>query len=69
MRFASARRCARELQSVSEEFSPSSEGFLIGYPSHRQMSASLRAFLDMVRDTHRSPGPAVTNPLQEASGR
>lgn len=57
------------LMRVLEEFSPSSEGFLIGYPSRRQMSAALRAFLDMVRDTHRSPGPAVTNPLQEASGR
>jgi DNA-binding transcriptional LysR family regulator len=59
----------KKLMRVLEEFSPSSEGFSIGYPSHRQMSAALRAFLDMVRDTHRSPGPAVTNPLQEESGR
>lgn len=58
-----------QLIRVLEEFSPSSEGFLIGYPSRRQMSAALRKFLDMVLDTHRSPGLAVTNPLQEASGR
>jgi DNA-binding transcriptional LysR family regulator len=58
-----------QLMRVLEECSPSSEGFLIGYPSRRQMSAALRKFLDMVRDTQHSPGPAATIPLQEASSR
>jgi DNA-binding transcriptional LysR family regulator len=50
-----------QLVRVLEEFSPSFEGFLLGYPSQRQMSAALRAFLDMVRDTDRSPSAALTN--------
>lgn len=43
-----------QLVGILEEFSPSFEGFLLGYASHRQVSAALRAFLDMVRDTERS---------------
>jgi DNA-binding transcriptional LysR family regulator len=50
-----------QLVRVLEEFSPSFEGFLLGYPSHRQISAALRAFIDMVRDTERSGG-AMSGP-------
>jgi DNA-binding transcriptional LysR family regulator len=58
-----------QLVRVLEEFSPSFEGFLLGYPSHRQVSAALRAFLDMVRGADRSPAAALTGPFPEASGR
>jgi len=56
------------LVKVLEEFSPSSEGLWVGYPSRRHISAALRAFLDMVRDTDRSPGTALTIPFPETSG-
>jgi DNA-binding transcriptional LysR family regulator len=56
------------LVKVLEEFSPSSEGLWVGYPSRRHISAALRAFLDMVRDTDHSPGAALTNPFPETSG-
>jgi len=51
-----------------EEFSPSCEGLWVGYPSRRHISAALRAFLDMVRDTDHSTGAALTNPVLETSG-
>jgi DNA-binding transcriptional LysR family regulator len=50
-----------------EEFSPSSEGLWVGYPSRRHISAALRAFLDMVRDTDHSSDATLTNALQEIS--
>jgi DNA-binding transcriptional LysR family regulator len=56
------------LVRVLEEFSPSSE-FWVGYPSRRHISAALRAFLDMVRDTDRSPCAELTNPFLQTSGR
>ena len=38
-----------QLVRVLEEWSPSFEGFFVYYPGHRQVPASLRAFIDMVR--------------------
>jgi DNA-binding transcriptional LysR family regulator len=52
---------------VLEEFSPSSEGLWVGYPSRRHISAALRAFLDMVRETDPSSDAALTNALPETS--
>jgi DNA-binding transcriptional LysR family regulator len=57
-----------QLMRVLEASSPSLEGYFLGYPSHRQVSAALRAFLDMMRDTDRSPGAALTTQLLDASG-
>jgi DNA-binding transcriptional LysR family regulator len=34
---------------VLEDWSPSFEGFFVYYPGHRQVPASLRAFIDMLR--------------------
>ena len=55
------------LVRVLEEFSPSSEGLWVGYPSRRHISAALRAFLDMVRETDPSSDAALTNALPETS--
>jgi DNA-binding transcriptional LysR family regulator len=38
-----------QLVRVLEDWSPSFEGFFVYYPGHRQVPASLRAFIDMVR--------------------
>jgi DNA-binding transcriptional LysR family regulator len=54
-----------QLVRILEEFSPSFEGFLLGYPSHRQVSAALRAFLEMVRETERSRG-AMSGPRTDS---
>jgi DNA-binding transcriptional LysR family regulator len=39
-----------QLVQVLEDWSPSLEGFFVYYPGHRQVPASLRAFIDMRRD-------------------
>lgn len=57
------------LVRILEEFSPSCEGLSVGYPSRRQISPALRAFLDMVRDTDHSPGAELTNLFPQTSGR
>lgn len=44
-----------QLVRVLEDWSPSFEGIFVYYPGHRQVPASLRAFLDMLRATS---GPA-----------
>lgn len=41
-----------QLMALLEDFLPSFDGFFLGYPSHRQISAPLHAFLGMVRHTH-----------------
>jgi DNA-binding transcriptional LysR family regulator len=38
-----------QLVRVLEDWSPSFEGFFVYYPGHRQVPASLRAFIDMLR--------------------
>ena len=40
-----------QLIRVLEDWSPSFEGFFVYYPGHRQVPASLRAFIDMIRAT------------------
>ncbi|RDS84163.1 LysR family transcriptional regulator [Dyella psychrodurans] len=40
-----------QLVKVLDEFSPSFDGFFLGYPSNRQISAPLRAFINMIRHT------------------
>jgi DNA-binding transcriptional LysR family regulator len=46
-----------QLVRVLEEWSPSFEGFFVYYPGHRQVPASLRAFIDMIRATRGSASP------------
>jgi len=38
-----------QLVRVLEDWSPILEGFVLYYPSHRQISATLRAFIDLVK--------------------
>jgi DNA-binding transcriptional LysR family regulator len=38
-----------QLARVLEDWSPSFEGFFVYYPGHRQVPATLRAFIDMIR--------------------
>jgi DNA-binding transcriptional LysR family regulator len=37
------------LVRVLEDWSPSFEGMYLYYPGHRQVPATLRAFIDMIR--------------------
>jgi DNA-binding transcriptional LysR family regulator len=46
-----------QLVRVLEEWSPSFEGFFVYYPGRRQVPASLRAFIDMIRAAHDSASP------------
>jgi DNA-binding transcriptional LysR family regulator len=46
-----------QLARVLEDWSPSFEGMYLYYPGHRQVPATLRAFIDMIR-TARGAAPA-----------
>jgi DNA-binding transcriptional LysR family regulator len=46
-----------QLVRVLEDWSPSFEGLFVYYPGHRQVPASLRAFIDMLRATSGSALP------------
>jgi DNA-binding transcriptional LysR family regulator len=46
-----------QLVRVLEEWSPSFEGIFVYYPGHRQVPASLRAFIDMLRAARGSASP------------
>jgi DNA-binding transcriptional LysR family regulator len=46
-----------QLVRVLEEWSPSFEGLFVYYPGHRQVPASLRAFIDMIRVPRGSVSP------------
>jgi DNA-binding transcriptional LysR family regulator len=46
-----------QLVRVLEEWSPSFEGLFVYYPGHRQVPASLRAFIDMIRGARGSASP------------
>jgi DNA-binding transcriptional LysR family regulator len=46
-----------QLVRVLEDWSPSFEGLYLYYPGHRQVPATLRAFIDMIR-TARNSAPA-----------
>jgi DNA-binding transcriptional LysR family regulator len=56
-----------QLVRVLEEWSPSFEGIFVYYPGHRQVPASLRAFIDMLRAARgsASPGRSRKNPFAE----
>jgi DNA-binding transcriptional LysR family regulator len=43
-----------QLVRVLEDWSPSVEGLFLYYPGHRQVPASLRALIDMIRATRGS---------------
>jgi DNA-binding transcriptional LysR family regulator len=45
-----------QLIRVLEDWSPSFKGLFLYYPGHRQVPATLRALIDMIRTTH---GPAL----------
>ena len=56
-----------QLVRVLEDWSPSFEGLFLYYPGHRQVPATLRALIDMIRTAR---GPASTkrslkNPFTE----
>jgi DNA-binding transcriptional LysR family regulator len=51
-----------QLVRVLADWSPSFEGFFLFYPQQRQLSAALRAFIDMVRSHH---GAAARGRLRE----
>jgi DNA-binding transcriptional LysR family regulator len=54
-----------QLIRVLEDWSPSFEGLFLYYPGHRQVPATLRALIDMIR-TGRGPAPvrrALQNPF------
>src|SRR6202035_1357824 len=44
-----------QLVRVLEEWSPSVQGLFLYYPGHRQVPATLRAFIDMIRVARGSP--------------
>src|SRR6202035_1225795 len=46
-----------QLVRVLEDWSPSFEGLFVYYPGHRQVPASLRAFIDMIRAARGSASP------------
>jgi len=56
-----------QLVRVLEDWSPSFEGLFLYYPGHRQVPATLRALIDMIR-TARSSAPvkrSLKNPFAE----
>jgi DNA-binding transcriptional LysR family regulator len=57
-----------QLARVLEDWSPSFEGLFLYYPGHRQVPATLRAFIDMIR-TARGSAPtkrSLENPFTKA---
>ena len=57
--------CRRHRVRVLEDWSPSFEGTFVFYPGHRQVPASLRAFIDMIRGARgpASPRSSRKNPF------
>jgi DNA-binding transcriptional LysR family regulator len=54
-----------QLVRVLEDWSPSFDGLFVYHPSHRQVPAALRAFIDMIRAARDSAPPpcSVQNPF------
>jgi DNA-binding transcriptional LysR family regulator len=50
-----------QLMRVLEDWSPSFEGLFLYYPGRRQLPATLRAFIDMIR-TARGSAPTKRSP-------
>jgi DNA-binding transcriptional LysR family regulator len=58
---------AGQLVRVLEDWSPSFEGLFLYYPGHRQVPATLRALIDMIRTARGSAPPkrSLQNPFAE----
>jgi DNA-binding transcriptional LysR family regulator len=56
-----------QLVRILEDWSPSIEGLFLYYPGHRQVPATLRAFIDMIRTARRpaSTKRSLKNPFTE----
>ena len=54
-----------QLVRVLQDWSPSLEGLFLYYPGHRQVPATLRAFIDMIRTARGSAqtGRSLQNPF------
>jgi DNA-binding transcriptional LysR family regulator len=52
-----------QLIRVLEDWSPSFEGLFLYYPGHRQVPATLRALIDMIRTARGSTGRSLQNPF------
>jgi hypothetical protein len=44
---------------VLEDWSPTFEGLFLYYPGHRQVPATLRALIDMIRTAGSKPGKSL----------
>jgi DNA-binding transcriptional LysR family regulator len=57
-----------QLARVLEEWSPLVQGLFLYYPGHRQVPATLRAFIDMIRVARGSPQArrSIENPFTKA---
>jgi DNA-binding transcriptional LysR family regulator len=58
-----------QLVRVLEDWSPSFEGVFVFYPGHRQVPASLRAFIDMIRAARGSASSRSSRKNPFAKGR
>jgi DNA-binding transcriptional LysR family regulator len=58
-----------QLVRVLEDWSPSFEGLFVYYPGHRQVPASLRAFIDMIRAARGSASSRSSRKNPFAKGR
>jgi len=48
-----------QLVRVLEDWSPTFEGLFLYYPGHRQVPATLRALIDMIRTAGSKPGKSL----------
>jgi DNA-binding transcriptional LysR family regulator len=48
-----------QLFRVLEDWSPTFEGLFLYYPGHRQVPATLRALIDMLRTVRSQPGKSL----------
>ena len=56
-----------QLARVLEDWSPTVEGLFLYYPGHRQVPATLRALIDMIRTARSKPGKSLLkNPFTKS---
>jgi DNA-binding transcriptional LysR family regulator len=56
--------CSGQLVRVLEDWAPTFEGLFLYYPGHRQVPATLRALVDMIRTARSKPSKSLlTNPF------